>query len=118
MKNCAAPFSQLNLGTHLCDTENRDGNEMKLSVKRPNIKLNPSNENQATVSGLDSRLYVLDTKPNCSIAFIHDGHEHMESCLGSDTLTTSHTYFTPGGDRTLISSADNSSINCWTFNIA
>ncbi|KAK9505834.1 hypothetical protein O3M35_009807 [Rhynocoris fuscipes] len=78
----------------------------------PRIQLSPSGE-YLSVSGYDTTVGIYHLGPSGLVTevFKHDGHEHMEHCNHTLLSTvTDHVWY---DNYTIISAADNMSLNCW-----
>uniref|UniRef100_A0A023EYM1 Uncharacterized protein n=1 Tax=Triatoma infestans TaxID=30076 RepID=A0A023EYM1_TRIIF len=93
-----------------CQLELPDANKEKVS--NPRVHLSPSGD-YLSVSGYDTAVGVYHLGPSNLAAevFRHDGHNHMEQYHGTVLTTiTDHVWY---DDCTVISAADNMSLNCW-----
>ena len=83
-----------------------------------NVRMNvcPANTSIFSVCGFDQNLYVCEVSHNTiNILFTHDGHSYSVEEAKPDVCTTCCLWLPFISENTLISCANDSSVQCWQF---
>jgi len=84
-----------------------------------NISIDPYNSHNYAVSGFDSNVYIIE-ESNCNRNFVykfkHEGHMFTEDeDLCQNTITSSALWLPMCGSNTLLSAANDGSIQGWQY---
>jgi len=84
-----------------------------------NISIDPYNSQNYVVSGFDSNVYIIE-ESNCNRNFVykfkHEGHMFNEDeHLCQNTITSSALWLPMCGSNTLLSAANDGSIQGWQY---